>query len=39
MRERADLVHGKLSVASTPGEGTTVTVVVPAKHLGDAVAT
>jgi signal transduction histidine kinase len=39
MRERADLVDGRLGVVSTPGEGTTVTVVVPAKHLGDAVAT
>jgi signal transduction histidine kinase len=35
MRERADLVDGKLTVASTRGEGTTVTVVVPAKHIGD----
>jgi signal transduction histidine kinase len=39
MRERADLVDGKLGVVSAPGDGTTVTVVVPAKHLGDAVAT
>jgi signal transduction histidine kinase len=36
MRERADLVDGKLSVASAPGDGTTVTIVVPARHLGDA---
>jgi signal transduction histidine kinase len=35
MRERADLVDGRLTVASTRGEGTTVTVVVPAKHIGD----
>jgi signal transduction histidine kinase len=34
MRERAELVDGKLAVASTPGEGTTVTIRVPAKHLG-----
>ena len=38
MRERADLVDGTLAVASTPGEGTTVTIAVPAKHLGEAVA-
>jgi two-component system, NarL family, sensor histidine kinase DevS len=35
MRERAELVEGKLAVASAPGEGTTVSVVVPAKHIGD----
>jgi signal transduction histidine kinase len=35
MRERAELVEGKLAVASAPGEGTTVSVVVPAKHVGD----
>ena len=35
MRERAELVDGKLAVTSTPGEGTTVSIVVPAKHLGD----
>jgi signal transduction histidine kinase len=35
MRERAELVGGKLAVASTPGEGTTVSVVVPARHVGD----
>jgi signal transduction histidine kinase len=39
MRERADLVDGTLAVTSTPGEGTTVTIAVPAKHLGEAVAT
>jgi signal transduction histidine kinase len=36
MRERAELVDGKLAVASTPGEGTTVSIVIPARHLGDA---
>jgi signal transduction histidine kinase len=35
MRERAELVEGKLAVASALGEGTTVSVVVPAKHVGD----
>jgi signal transduction histidine kinase len=35
MRERAELVEGKLAVSSAPGEGTTVSVVVPAKHVGD----
>jgi signal transduction histidine kinase len=35
MRERAELVGGKLAVASTPGEGTTVSIVVPATHVGD----
>jgi signal transduction histidine kinase len=33
MRERAELVEGKLAVASRPGEGTTVSVVVPARHV------
>jgi signal transduction histidine kinase len=35
MRERAELVDGKLTVESTRGEGTTITVVVPAKHIRD----
>jgi signal transduction histidine kinase len=35
MRERAELVEGKLAGASAPGEGTTVSIVVPAKHIGD----
>jgi signal transduction histidine kinase len=35
MRERAELVEGKLAVTSAPGEGTTVAIVVPAKHVGD----
>jgi signal transduction histidine kinase len=35
MRERAELVDGKVAVASAPGGGTTVSVVVPARHLGD----
>jgi signal transduction histidine kinase len=33
MRERAELVDGKLSVHSKPGEGTTVSIVVPARHV------
>jgi signal transduction histidine kinase len=36
MRERAELVDGELAVASTPGEGTTVSIVIPARHLGGA---
>ncbi|MEA2442315.1 MAG: hypothetical protein QOH76_3739 [Thermoleophilaceae bacterium] len=35
LRERAELVEGKLAVASASGEGTTVSIVVPAKHIGD----
>jgi signal transduction histidine kinase len=35
MRERAGLVEGSLSVASAPGEGTTVRIHVPAKHVAD----
>jgi signal transduction histidine kinase len=35
MRERAELVDGTLAVVSAPGEGTTVSIAVPAKHLGD----
>jgi signal transduction histidine kinase len=38
MRERAELVDGELAVASNPGEGTTVTIVVPAKHLDEPAA-
>jgi signal transduction histidine kinase len=38
MRERAQLVDGELAVASNPGEGTTVTIVVPAKHLDEPAA-
>jgi signal transduction histidine kinase len=34
MRERAELVEGTLAVASAPGEGTTVTIVVPAERVG-----
>jgi signal transduction histidine kinase len=34
MRERAELVGGKLAIASQRGEGTTVSVVLPATHLG-----
>jgi len=33
MRERVELVDGKLSVMSKPGEGTTVSVVMPARHV------
>jgi signal transduction histidine kinase len=33
MRERAELVEGTLAVASEPGGGTTVSIVVPAKHV------
>ena len=32
MRERVELVDGKLAVSSSPGEGTTVSVVIPARH-------
>ena len=35
MRERVELVGGKLAVASQPGQGTTVSVVLPAVHLGE----
>ena len=35
MRERAELVSGKLAIASEPGRGTTVSVVVPAEHVGE----
>jgi signal transduction histidine kinase len=35
MRERVELVDGKLAVASTPGEGTTVSVVMPARHVDE----
>jgi signal transduction histidine kinase len=33
MRERAELAGGKLAIASKRGEGTTVSVVLPAIHL------
>jgi signal transduction histidine kinase len=33
MRERAELVDGKLGIHSKPGEGTTVSIVVPARHM------
>jgi two-component system, NarL family, sensor histidine kinase DevS len=32
MRERVDLLEGRLDITSQPGEGTTVTVSVPAAH-------
>jgi signal transduction histidine kinase len=35
MRERAELVDGKLTVSSAAGGGTTVSIAVPAKYLGD----
>src|SRR3954470_9449838 len=37
MRERAELVDGKINVRSAPGEGTTVSITVPAKHLSAGV--
>jgi signal transduction histidine kinase len=33
MRERAELVGGRIEIASKPGGGTTVTAALPAKHL------
>jgi signal transduction histidine kinase len=37
MRERVDLVAGKLAVSSAPGKGTTVSAVMPARHIeGDS---
>jgi two-component system sensor histidine kinase UhpB len=35
MRERAELLGGKLSIESAPGEGTTIYVEVPMKHGRD----
>jgi signal transduction histidine kinase len=35
MRERAELVDGTLAVDSTPGGGTTISIAVPARYLGD----
>ena len=32
MRERAELINGKLSVSSAPGSGTRVTLAVPLSH-------
>jgi signal transduction histidine kinase len=37
MRERVEIVEGKLAVASRPGDGTTISVVVPARHVGGGV--
>jgi signal transduction histidine kinase len=34
MRERVELAGGKLTIASEPGRGTTVSVVLPATHTG-----
>jgi signal transduction histidine kinase len=36
MRERVELLHGSLDVESSPGEGTTVTAVLPVQRRGDA---
>jgi signal transduction histidine kinase len=33
MRERVELVGGKLAIASEPGRGTKVSVVLPAAHV------
>jgi signal transduction histidine kinase len=32
MQERADLVHGTISIDSAPGRGTTVRATIPARH-------
>ena len=32
MRERVELLHGTLEVTSSPGQGTTIDVTVPAEH-------
>jgi len=36
MRERVELLDGRLDVESAPGEGTTVTAVLPVQRRGDA---
>jgi signal transduction histidine kinase len=36
MRERAELLAGRLEVESTPGEGTTVTVSLPVRRASAA---
>ncbi len=36
MRERAELVDGKLAITSAPGEGTTIELVVPVATKGSA---
>ena len=38
MRERAELIGGSLQMRSAPGEGTTVTLVLPVTKEGNAVA-
>ncbi|MGA9856749.1 MAG: GAF domain-containing sensor histidine kinase [Solirubrobacteraceae bacterium] len=38
MRERAELLHGTVSIDSAPSEGTTVTAVLPGRHHGDETA-
>lgn len=37
MQERADIVSGRLSIASTAGDGTVVSLAVPAVRVGDRV--
>jgi signal transduction histidine kinase len=32
MRERATNVRGQLSIESAPGQGTTISVVIPTNH-------
>jgi len=38
MRERAELIGGSLQIRSAPGEGTTVTLLLPVTNVGDTVA-
>jgi signal transduction histidine kinase len=35
LRERLDLIQGKLEITSVPGEGTSLRVQVPIDHRGD----
>jgi signal transduction histidine kinase len=34
MRERAELVNGLFQISSTPGEGTTIRVIIPLSEEG-----